>query len=241
MYTYQWERCDEEEDECDEVAGATRSTYTLVSRDVGFRLRVVVTATNARGDDLETSDATEVVRASSGTAGTTRPGASRPGTSATTRTVRGTRRADVLLGTSGNDRILPGLGADTVVAREGDDVIEAADGVRDVIVCGPGRDTVTADRRDVLRECEVVRYPARGRVFRGTRRADLLVGGAGNDTFLPGAGRDTIVAGEGNDRVKAVDGFRDVIVCGEGRDTVDADRSDVLRGCEIVRYARLQR
>jgi hypothetical protein len=35
-------------------------------------------------------------------------------------------------------------------------VIRAADGQRDVVICGPGRDTVVADQRDVVHECESV-------------------------------------------------------------------------------------
>jgi dipeptidyl aminopeptidase/acylaminoacyl peptidase len=154
-FAYQWERCDDQdEDDCDEISGATGSTYTLVRADVGSRIRVAITARNSAGTDTETSDATEVVRATGSTpAGGTAPGRSSP---ASTRTIIGTKRADVILGTSGNDTILPGAGADTVVAGDGDDVINSVDGVRDVIVCGAGRDRLTADRLDVARGCEVV-------------------------------------------------------------------------------------
>jgi hypothetical protein len=91
-------------------------------------------------------------------------------------TVTGTPRADRLTGTSGADRIdgragndfLSGLGGadalqggpgkDTIDAGAGDDRIPAhADGARDRIRCGPGRDIVTAEQNDVvLRDCEVV-------------------------------------------------------------------------------------
>jgi hypothetical protein len=230
-FTYQWERCDDEdEDECEEIAGATRSTYTLASRDVGSRLRVQVTARNSAGEETETSDTTEVVRA--GGATTVGTGSTSPTTG---RTLRGTARADVILGTAGSDTIQPGRGADTVVAGEGDDVIDSVDGARDVVVCGAGRDRVTADRIDVLRECETVRYAPGGKTLRGTSRADILIGGDGNDTILPGAGADTVIAGGGDDVVVSVDGSRDVVACGEGRDRVTADRVDTLRGCDVVR------
>jgi WD40-like Beta Propeller Repeat/RTX calcium-binding nonapeptide repeat (4 copies) len=149
-YTYQWARCDDQdEDDCDDIAGATRSTYTLVSRDVGSRIRVAVTAANSAGDETETSDVTDVVKATGNTASGGRSGAA-------AKTIKGTKRADVILGTSGNDTILPGPGADTVVAGDGNDVINSVDGFRDVIVCGAGVDRVTADQLDVTRECEVV-------------------------------------------------------------------------------------
>jgi Tol biopolymer transport system component/Ca2+-binding RTX toxin-like protein len=227
-YSYQWERCDRNEDECNEIAGATRSSYTLVSNDVGQRLRVVVTATNSAGEESETSAATQVVAASTASGST----------GSTSRAIRGTKRADVLLGTPGNDTILPGAGADTVVAGAGNDVIEAADGTRDVIVCGEGVDSVKADRIDVLRDCERVSYTAKGKTIKGTRRADVLIGGSGNDTILPGRGRDTILAGAGNDVIDSVDGARDVVDCGPGRDRVTADRVDLLNGCEVRNVKR---
>lgn len=61
----------------------------------------------------------------------------------------------------------------------------------------------------------------------GTAAADVVEGTAG--------GGDVISAGAGNDTIRARDGHRDTVLCGPGRDTVTADRSDVLRGCEIVR------
>ncbi|HEY2542170.1 MAG TPA: hypothetical protein VGH92_03875 [Gaiellaceae bacterium] len=56
-------------------------------------------------------------------------------------------------------------------------------------------------------------------------------GTPGNDVI---EGTGLIVAGAGNDTIRAHNGHRDTILCGAGRDTVYADRSDVLRGCEIV-------
>jgi Tol biopolymer transport system component len=62
-----------------------------------------------------------------------------------------------------------------------------------------------------------------------------IAGTPGNDVIEgTGAGGDVIVAGAGNDTIRARNGHRDTILCGPGRDTVYADRSDVLRGCEIV-------
>ncbi|HEY8028205.1 MAG TPA: hypothetical protein VIE38_01720 [Gaiellaceae bacterium] len=62
-----------------------------------------------------------------------------------------------------------------------------------------------------------------------------IAGTPGNDVIEgTGAGGDVILAGAGNDSVHARNGHRDAVYCGPGRDTVYADRSDVLRGCEIV-------
>jgi hypothetical protein len=38
----------------------------------------------------------------------------------------------------------------------GNDTINVRDGQRDVVNCGPGRDNVTADEVDVVRNCEHV-------------------------------------------------------------------------------------
>lgn len=63
---------------------------------------------------------------------------------------------DVLAGGTGNDVLLPGTGVDRVVAGAGDDAVSARDRTRDVIDCGPGRDTARVDRRDRVRNCESV-------------------------------------------------------------------------------------
>jgi hypothetical protein len=64
-FTYQWRRCNSSGASCDPVAGATASTYTLGGSDVGDRLRITVTATNAVGSATAQSAATEVVASSS--------------------------------------------------------------------------------------------------------------------------------------------------------------------------------
>ncbi|MCZ7587313.1 MAG: hypothetical protein M5U27_00310 [Gaiella sp.] len=65
-YGYQWVRCGADGglpdgSNCPTVPGATSSTYTLGSDDVGKRLRVQVTASNSAGSATATSNATETV------------------------------------------------------------------------------------------------------------------------------------------------------------------------------------
>ncbi len=62
-FTYQWRRCNAAGAACADIAGATASTYTLVSADVGSTIRVIVTATNAAGSAAATSAQTAVVTA----------------------------------------------------------------------------------------------------------------------------------------------------------------------------------
>ena len=63
-------------------------------------------------------------------------------------TVLGTPQADVIEGTLGF--------GDVIFAGAGNDQVHANDGHTDRVDCGPGRDTVWADRTDRLVHCEIV-------------------------------------------------------------------------------------
>jgi streptogramin lyase len=54
-YGYQWIRCNEEGEECGSISGATESSYTLGSEDVGFEVRALVSATDLSGTSKATS------------------------------------------------------------------------------------------------------------------------------------------------------------------------------------------
>ena len=62
-YSYQWQDCSPT---CANISGATSSTYTLGSGDVGDTIDVTVTATNTGGSTTATSAQTSTVTASSG-------------------------------------------------------------------------------------------------------------------------------------------------------------------------------
>ncbi len=100
------------------------------------------------------------------------------GTETQGRVVKGTRKADTLVGTPGSDRIFGyggddvlrglagddvldgGRGRDVLSGGPGNDLVRARDGTRDRILCGGGVDTVVADARDVPhRDCETVLRP----------------------------------------------------------------------------------
>lgn len=80
--------------------------------------------------------------------------------------VRGTVGGDVLRGTAGDEEITGGGGADEIhggpggdilLAGAGDDFVAAADGEQDLVLCGPGADTASADPADLVsRDCETV-------------------------------------------------------------------------------------
>lgn len=60
-FGYQWLRCNFSGFSCQPLAGATAATYGLTSSDVGSRLRVAVTASNAGGAATEVSGPTATV------------------------------------------------------------------------------------------------------------------------------------------------------------------------------------
>jgi Ca2+-binding RTX toxin-like protein len=63
---------------------------------------------------------------------------------------------DVLRGLGGNDRLVGGSGRDRLFGGAGNDRLLAHDSQRDVVDCGPGRDTAIVDRKDVVTGCEKV-------------------------------------------------------------------------------------
>ena len=60
-YGYQWERCNGSGESCANISGATGSSYTLGTGDLGTTLRVKVTASNGGGSASVSSGATSVV------------------------------------------------------------------------------------------------------------------------------------------------------------------------------------
>ena len=62
-FTYLWQRCDATPSVCAAITGATAQTYVPEAADVGGRLLVAVTATNATGNVTSFSAATAVIPA----------------------------------------------------------------------------------------------------------------------------------------------------------------------------------
>gem|GEM_PF-2490471 len=76
--------------------------------------------------------------------------------------VNGGSGADRILGQFGNDRLVGAAGKDRISGGSGNDLLLTRDGIRDRVRCGPGRDVVKADDKDVVDGgCEhVSRAPA---------------------------------------------------------------------------------
>ena len=60
-FAYQWQRCDADIASCTNVVGATGKTYGVRLADLGYRLRVAVTARNANGSRTVNSAITAIV------------------------------------------------------------------------------------------------------------------------------------------------------------------------------------
>lgn len=70
---------------------------------------------------------------------------------------RGLGGDDALSGGGGDDELYGGSGHDALLGGAGDDFVEARDGERDYVWCGPGDDTVSMDPVDrVTRSCETL-------------------------------------------------------------------------------------
>ena len=163
----------------------------------------------------------------------------------------GSRFADVLLGSAGNnvldggagddrlearggnDRILGGSGDDTVLAGAGDDIVYGQDG-NDSISGGDGADGLSGGNgADVIAGgagADRLFGDAGNDTLRGEGDDDLLSGGTGNDRLYGGEGADRLLGGEGGDRLEGEAG--DDIVYGQaGNDRLyGQDGNDGLAG-----------
>jgi hypothetical protein len=72
-YAYQWQRCDTDGTDCDDIAGATSQTYTPVAADVTHTLTVTVTGSNTDGKNSAVSDPSGIVSSTGGPTNTGPP------------------------------------------------------------------------------------------------------------------------------------------------------------------------
>ena len=78
----------------------------------------------------------------------------------------------------------------------------------------------------------------RARVVYGGHANDTLIGGPGADVFDGGPGADLFARIGRGDIVRARDGRRDIVRCTRAPRRIDADRSDIVRGCPPGRVFR---
>ncbi len=77
-YAYQWQSCNADGGECEDVEGARSQTYVLADADVARTVQVLVSATNYGGSTSASSAATIVISAATVPANTTPPTISGP-------------------------------------------------------------------------------------------------------------------------------------------------------------------
>jgi Ca2+-binding RTX toxin-like protein len=70
--------------------------------------------------------------------------------------VRGNAGDDKVTGGGGSDLVHGGTGTDVHQGGSGNDKLRSADGVRDVVNCGPGDDHASVDALDQVKDCEKV-------------------------------------------------------------------------------------
>ncbi len=154
---------------------------------------------------------------------------------------------DFLNGGVGNDLLDGGKGQNTLVGGDGDDILINTHGTVDG---GAGIDTLVADYSQFDSGAGVdLGFNNQNAIFTrvngdptlyysnierfnitGTKYADVLRGGAGNDTLAGGAGNDLIVGGAGDDLLTDTDGNVDG---GAGIDTLVADYSKLNNGAGV--------
>jgi Ca2+-binding RTX toxin-like protein len=240
--SFQWLRCDAAGTGCVPIPGATGTTYTLTTADIGHAIRVRQTVTGSGGtvsaDSAATSpvapDPTPCSNVFIGTAGNDSingtTGGDRISGLGGADILNGAARNDCLGGGTGNDRLSGGSGRDRLSGGTGNDRLSGGSG-RDRLSGGRGRDRLSGgggiDR--------LSGGPGRDRLSGGSR-GDRLSGGGGIDRLSGGRGRNFYSAGAGNDIVNSANGRRETVNCGNGPlDQVRADVSDILRGCEVRR------
>jgi hypothetical protein len=93
-YSYQWEQCDTQGNNCQLIAGAQNPTYTPAPSDIGHTLRLILSASDNDGLTPATTTPTSVVLSQQGTLGAL-PG---PGTGSSSGDVGGGGSSVVLVG-----------------------------------------------------------------------------------------------------------------------------------------------
>jgi hypothetical protein len=118
--------------------------------------------------------------------------------------------AVVRLGTSRSDTLNGTAAADLIFGLRGNDLIRGRS-EDDCLIGGPGNDRLL-----------------------GGPGYDRLTGGPGADVLVGGAGVNRYDAGAGDDVVRAANRRAELVSCGSGRDRALVDRSDRVRGCELI-------
>ncbi len=204
---YQWQSY--ESGSWKAVAGATSSSFTPGSGEVGEALRLAVTVSNGSSSNTVYSTATDVTGSHFVGSGNT---ADAPTLTAGADFAQGNGGNDLLLGLAGNDTLDGGAGNDTLDGGAGNDRMIGGAGndyfkvnsTGDVVIeaAGGGQDTVETSLASYNAPAQVeavIATATGGARIAGNALDNLVVGGAGADTLYGYAGADTLNGGAGKD------------------------------------------
>lgn len=210
-FTYEWRRCDPQGDldTCVAIPGATTTSYTPTVADIGFALRVYITATNVVGSITVQTIHTYPVKdkqhfAPSVTVAPAISGVVQIGLPLTLSTA--SFAGDSPISTSISWQRCDATGADCHVVRRFHKLVyrpttkDIGFTLRAVILATNTYGRLAA--ATVPTEPVPAQPPhVRGKRIVGTRHDDYLVGTPGDDTIVGGPGSDTILGDGGYDRI----------------------------------------
>ena len=182
--------------------------------------------------------------------------------------VIGSAQGDLLFGSSSDNVINGGLGADTLLGLDGNDTLIGGDGAANTLQGGLGDDIYVVTANDTITEfagqgtdtvqtnqatyalaaqIENLTYTGSG-AFNGAGNAldNVITGGAGNDLLTGGGGNDTLNGGQGTDTVvlRGIAGEYQVTYLGGDSyrviDTVNGrDGTTIVNGVEQLQFSNI--
>ena len=120
--------------------------------------------------------------------------------------ITGTKRSEILVGTSDADNILGLGGSDIIEGRGNNDTINGGKG-DDSIFGGSGNDIINGGKG-----WDILIGDSGNDIINGGKGWDILLGGVGNDTLIGGLGLDILLGDGGSDQF--------VLTTGRGRDII---------------------
>ncbi len=210
-----------------DIIGATVSSYTLTTNEVGKTITVIASYTDGHGTaESLSSAATAVAVAPVDISLTGTSGVDMLTGGLGNDTLNGLAGTDILQGGAGNDLLDGGFGADSMIGGLDNDAY-VVDDLGDVVTeqLNEGTDTVLSSISYTLGD-DVENLTLTGMTdLNGTGNAldNILTGTSGNNLLDGDSGADTLIGGLGNDTYVAGTGDTVVEAANQGLDTVVSD------------------
>jgi Tol biopolymer transport system component len=242
-YKYEWRKCNPQGDltSCAAIPGATSSSYTPKVADIGFSLRVWVTATSFAGTGSAFSNHSFPIVdkphfAPSAVTNPSIAGTPLPGRQLTADV--GTYGGDAPIGTTYRWYRCDAIGENCHIILGAKKVTyfptftDVGYTLRLFVVATNSYGTLLS-KSDPTAAIAATPPHVKGRHIVGTSKAEYLAGGGHDDTIEGNGGNDTILGGAGDDKLDGGAG-NDIIIGGSGADKVfggaGSDTIDVADG-----------